>query len=348
MGDKIALRKESSTTPPTAPTTSNTTILPEDDLGAVLLSSSEPSMTRQLNILSNAVRRALLFGGDEELLVLSETLDADKPAFVKRWYPTSKDDGNNNNNDDDEQQQQQAGVQYLSALIKLLATSCKDGVVTTLEPPLPLTASYANAYDRLLNNVVALGSGYVRPTRSKTSSPLPKTPEDEFARFANWEKAIRQSSAKETEFQTYPEDFVGGWSVKDEVAGKTIGVSTVEFLPKGGVSVVEPITGLRWRLDPGPTHLDTCTFQVLGEDGTVLQYKGFIDRGARLEARFSKRAIRVRGSVTFQMRDGEGEEYYKDMLPIAYKTGKTKFVMTKVLGGGKKGEKTEKEEVELS
>ena len=65
----------------------------------------------------------------------------------------------------------------------------------------------------------------------------------------------------------------------------------------------------------------------------MLQYRGFIDRGARLEARFSKRSTRIRGSVMFQMRDGDlavaADDYWNDMLPINYKTGTTKFVMTK-------------------
>ncbi|KAL7549444.1 hypothetical protein ACHAWF_012709, partial [Thalassiosira exigua] len=56
---------------------SGVTIKP-DDLGGVLLSAEEPTVTRQLNALSNIVRRALIFGGDEELLVLAETLDADR------------------------------------------------------------------------------------------------------------------------------------------------------------------------------------------------------------------------------------------------------------------------------
>lgn len=103
------------------------------------------------------------------------------------------------------------------------------------------------------------------------------------------------------------------------------------FLDNGNVQVPPPLEGLRWRLDPGPTHLDTCTFQVLSTiDRTILQYRGFIDRGARLEARFSKRPIRIRGSVMFQMREGGNVDYYKDMLPINYRTGTTKFVMTKI------------------
>jgi hypothetical protein len=37
--------------------------------------------------------------------------------------------------------------------------------------------------------------------------------------------------------------------------------------------------------------------------------------------------------VQFQMRDGS-IDYYKDMLPINYRQGTTKFVMTKILGEG--------------
>ena len=58
-----------------------------------------------------------------------------------------------------------------------------------------------------------------------------------------------------------------------------------------------------------------------------------MDRGARLESRFSKRSIKIRGAVTFQMRDGDaamGAEYKRDMLPITSQTGTTRFVMTKV------------------
>jgi len=122
--------------------------------------------------------------------------------------------------------------------------------------------------------------------------------------------------------------------VKDEIGEKAIGTSTVVFNPEGEVYVAPPLRGLRWRLDPGPTHLDTCTFQVLSEDGAILQYRGFMDRGARLESRFSKRSIKVRGAVSFQMRGGDttliGQDYKRDMLPIDLQSGTTRFVMSKV------------------
>jgi hypothetical protein len=306
--------------------------LSKDDLGAVVLSAEEPTMTRQLNSLSNIVQRALLFGGDQELLVLSETLSANKPAFIDRWYPGTGVPVETLENET------RAGIQYLNALILLLREAYSNGIVTTLDPFVTLLQTYANAYERLTATLVELGSGYVRPmTDPMTTMPKPRTAQEELGRFAVWEANFRSKSSGGStgEASSYPEDLEGPWEVKDEVGGETIGVSTVFLEPEGTVKVAPPLQGLRWRLDPGPTHLDTCTFQVLAEDETVLQYRGFIDRGARLEARFSKRPTTIRGSVMFQMRDGDlavmGEDYWKDMLPINYKTGTTKFVMTKIL-----------------
>jgi len=297
-----------------------------DDLGGVLLSAEEPSITRQLNVLSNIVERALLFGGDQELLVLSETLAADKPAFIQRWYPGT----DTQTGDSRLEEETRPGVQYLNSLIQLLRNCYKSGAVTTLEPPLPLIQSYLNAYDRLMATLVELGSGYVRLIGTNDKMPAPRNAQEELGRFAVWESSFRKSTP---DVSSYPEELEGAWKVLDEIGGETIGSSTVVFKPNGDVEVAPPLRGLRWRLDPGPTHLDTCTFQVANEDGTILQYRGFTDRGARLESRFSKRPIRVRGSVMFQMRDGEavlmGDDYWKDMLPVNYKTGTTKFVMKK-------------------
>ena len=296
-----------------------------EDLGAVLLSAEEPTVTRQLNVLSNIVQRALLFGGDDELLVLSETLEADKPAFIQRWYPDSIQDC-------DPKTETRPGVQFFNCLIQLMKDCYTYGVVTELEPPYPLTGSYSNSYERLTALLVELGSGYIKPINTKKASKnLPKTPKEELIRFSQWEVSLRQIKP---DVSDYPSDLLGSWQVKDEIGGKIIGTSTVVFRSEGEVFVDPPLRGLRWRLDPGPTHLDTCTFQVLNEDGAIIQYKGFLDRGARLESRFSKRAIKIRGAVTFQMRDSEtallGDEYKRDMLPIDTMTGTTRFVMTKV------------------
>jgi hypothetical protein len=211
-------------------------------------------------------------------------------------------------------------------MVKLLRDCYDYGVVTDLNPPLSLPQSYANSYERLVTTLVELGSGYIKPVAGNVMAmPKPRTAREELGRFAVWESTFRQTNA---DTSPYPEDMEGVWEVRDEIGGELIGKSYVSFGAQGKLDVDPPLEGLRWRLDPGPTHLDTCTFQVLSSDGTILQYRGFIDRGARLESRFSRRPIKIRGSVMFQMRDGS-IDYYKDMLPINYRKGTTKFVMTK-------------------
>ena len=310
-------------------------VIKPDDLGGVLLSAEEPTMTRQLNVLSNIVQRTLIFGGDQELLVLAETLDADKPAFIQRWY-------NNDQGDIDVTSETRPGVQYLNALIRLLRDCYAKGVLKDINPVVPLTTAYQNAYQRLMASLVELGSGYVRPSSSNklplamtstaaaakylTSSSPPKSARDELDRFAKWESTVRKNY--DNNENPYPDDLVGTWDVQDVVGGSVIGSTKVDLRPQGEVVVKPPMQGLRWRLDPGPTHLDTCTFQVLSDDGAILQYKGFVDRGSRLEARVSKRSVTMRGGVTFLMRDADGGGG-DDMLPMNYKNGLTKFVMSR-------------------
>lgn len=299
--------------------------LSNEDLGGVLLSKKEPSMTRQLNVLSNIVWRALLFGGDQELLVLAETLEADRAAFVDRWYPDTGGIDRSKPLTDESR----PGVQFLNCLVDLLRECYSNGVVVELEHRLPLSQSYANSYERLVASAVELGSGYLKPLPEDINSlPKPRTSLEELGRFAMWESTYRKSRPT---MDAYPEDLEGKWVVRDMIGSEMIGSSTVVLESGGGVKVEPPLEGLRWRLDPGPTHLDTCTFQVISSDGTILQYRGFVDRGARLESRFSKRPIKIRGSVEFQMRDSAiAASYYRDILPINYKTGTTKFIMTKM------------------
>jgi hypothetical protein len=304
--------------------------LTPEDLGGVLLSAEEPTMTRGLNSLANIAQRALLFGGDQELLVLAETLDADRAPFVERWYPNTggvKEGASL-------EEETRPGVQFLNCLVTLLRDCYIKGMVTNLNPPLPLIKSYATAYERLVASAVELGSGYLKPDVSieNLTNYKARNAQEELGKFAVWETQFRKGMPK-NDVSKYPTDLEGKWSVKDEISGETIGMTTVNFGPEGKVQVAPPLEGLRWRLDPGPTHLDTCTFQVLSNDGTILQYRGFIDRGARLESRFSKRPTKIRGSVMFQMREGGSVDFYKDMLPINYKTGTTKFVMTKIMDG---------------
>mmetsp|Transcript_5163 Transcript_5163/g.9820 ORF Transcript_5163/g.9820 Transcript_5163/m.9820 type:complete len:845 (-) Transcript_5163:40-2574(-) len=305
-----------------------TEMIKPEDLGGVLLSKEEPTITRQLNVLSNIVKRTLLFGGDQEILVLSKTLEADRPAFIQRWYPETVKSMPYG----DVTSETRPGVQFFNCIVQLLKDCYNNGVVTTLGPPLPLSASYTNSYERLTAMLAELGSGYVRPiSDSKVLSKKPQSAREELIRFSQWEVSLRKTKP---DVSNFPSDLVGSWQVKDQIGGKVIGISTIVFKPEGKIEVAPPLKGLKWRLDPGPTHLDTCTFQVLSEDGTILQYRGFMDRGARLESRFSKRSIKIRGTVSFQMRDSNkaliGEDFKRDLLPIESQPGTTRFVMSKV------------------
>jgi hypothetical protein len=315
-----------------SPTEQDETVeLTPEDLGGVLLSAEEPTMTRGLDSLANIAQRALLFGGDQELLVLAETLDADRAPFVERWYPNTggvKEGA-------PLEEETRPGVQFLNCLITLLRDCYSKGMVSNLNPPLPLIKSYTTAYGRLVASAIELGSGYLKPVVSADNLTTYKarTAQEQLGKFAVWESRFRLDMPN-NDVAAYPEDLEGSWAVRDEISGESIGMTTVKFAPGGKVAVAPPLEGLRWRLDPGPTHLDTCTFQVLSNDGTILQYRGFIDRGARLESRFSKRPTKIRGSVMFQMREGGvSVDYYKDILPINYKTGTTQFVMTKIMDG---------------
>ncbi|KAL9181078.1 hypothetical protein ACHAXT_009883 [Thalassiosira profunda] len=311
-------------------------VINPDDLGGVLLSAEEPTMTRQLNVLSNIVQRTLIFGGDQELVVLAETLDADKPAFTQRWYQ-------DNPAELDVEAETRPGVQYLNSLIQLLRDCYAKGVLKEVSPTLPLSTAYRNAYERLTSSLIELGSGYVRPSSSSSSLSLAMTTTAATAKYLTstapaqigkggvW--PLRQSGRAR---------LVGTWDVEDVVGTQTIGTTEVTFKPQGELSVAPPMTGLRWRLDPGPTHLDTCTFQVLSDDGAILQYKGFVDRGSRLEARVSKRSVTMRGAVSFLMRDtesspGMGDDYWNDVLPMSYSSGSTKFVASRNVNSGDGG-----------
>lgn len=223
-------------------------VINPEDLGGVLLSAEEPTVTRQLNVLSNIVKRTLLFGGDQELLVLSETLNADKLAFIQRWYP-------NSGGIVPPKEETRPGVQYFNCLVQLLEDSYNYGEITDLDPPFLLFPSFANSYERLTAYLVELGSGYINIVGSRQKTSLPKTPTEELQRFTQWETSLRKTVNPDV--SDYPEDLVGSWQVKDEIGGKIIGTSTVVFKPDGEVFVDPPVRGLRWRLDPGPTHLDT-------------------------------------------------------------------------------------------
>lgn len=119
--------------------------------------------------------------------------------------------------------------------------------------------------------------------------------------------------------------------------------AAVTLLEGGRVNLAaRDCEGIGWRLDPGPTHLDTCYITVAAPRGTlggsavrdflgsdrgnrgqsstssgsggssdgaadkeILTFMGYVDRGQRIEARFSKRPVRMSGLVSAVDADAE-------------------------------------------
>mmetsp|Transcript_24227 Transcript_24227/g.35895 ORF Transcript_24227/g.35895 Transcript_24227/m.35895 type:complete len:654 (-) Transcript_24227:84-2045(-) len=323
--------------------------------GGILLSTDDDdsiTVTRQLNILSNIVQRTLLFGGDDELLVVADTLEEDQTIFQSR-YPSQGD-----------------AWAYYQVLIQLLRTAHKEGSISLNNNSdnnmaRSLCNAYANAYDRLTAACVELGSGYffsasstadvsssssgestnvdssvnLAQVFSTESLPIPKSPVEELGRFATWESKVRGAlSSDDTNQEKLPTDLVGTWQIQEDVGGQVLFPNQpsirIQFKADGSVVFLNndnndtTIQGLTWRLDPGPTHLDTCRFQVLAGESLLL-YRGFLDRGARLEARFSKRPLSIKGKVQLQLRRDSNNR--QEALPINYQSMQlTNFVMTQM------------------
>ena len=74
----------------------------------------------------------------------------------------------------------------------------------------------------------------------------------------------------------------------------------MELARDGTVKVqLEDFEGAEWVFTPGPAHLDTLEFVLRSRasPADLLKYVGFIDRGQRVESRFSKQPIRMTGRV---------------------------------------------------
>lgn len=82
------------------------------------------------------------------------------------------------------------------------------------------------------------------------------------------------------------------------------GKRVIQFKKDGTIKVPSDadLSGT-WRLEPGPTHLDTIHFDLINSNETrMLSYTGYIDRGQRIETRFSGRPIVMTGRVLLKVR----------------------------------------------
>jgi len=141
--------------------------------------------------------------------------------------------------------------------------------------------------------------------------------------FIEWEMRLRRdlvtSRAKDSERALHPKDFAGTWQIVfvsetpddslplDSAVASEDGVAIeVAFLPDGRVLPTAKNKPTTWRVRPGPAHLDTCEFSVDLADRSV-SFCGYVDRGQRIESRFSKRPIKVSG-FAYEQKDQQAAE----------------------------------------
>lgn len=230
--------------------------------------SSARTKTKVLNTLSNRVARTMLYGGEEDAGKLSNELHAGQEAFLSEWVGEQRDC--------DE-------ALFYSSLLTLL----QDG----LDTPTPsFHGAYANAYQRLVTLLVKELGSQSAPVNGEL-----------FNQFIRWESSLRKNLTLDM-WDAHPKELTGEWKLFDE--GQTR-VLKLYFKKDGGIKVPSELgVGGMWRVEPGPTHLDTVFFDVMtgSPDNRVLSYTGYVDRGQRIETRFSKRPIRVAGRVVLKIR----------------------------------------------
>ncbi|CAM9736274.1 unnamed protein product [Ectocarpus sp. 12 AP-2014] len=283
--------------------------------------------TRALNTLVNRVVRTVCVGSDEDLQALAGEMESKHNKFMTKcfgkgsWQGTQED-------------------MFYHALINLVKHGLTDEGVPAL------SGAYLNSYQRLMGILVQEVG-----TRSTPASEMV------LKSFLAWEREIRKELT-EPAWKSRPPDLVGSWAldtsgwdgltdlpVDSSAAGGgttdgmvDLGLSdlVVSFRKDGTVQIpVEKGVGLQWRVEPGPTHLDTIYFEMIpaapkvkasskagAGGGTTLSYTGYVDRGARIEARFSKRFLKMTGRMTSVERGQERPSTRFAMRLVARGEGK--------------------------
>ena len=278
-----------------------------------------PSKTRVINTISNTVARAVLYGGVMEQNKLAQIIEKMLPDFCEKWC-----------SDDDKCQE----LQFLRALVLFLRKGLRaaEVAITPLSetqneildefkwmaeeavdngPELRLFDVYYNAFQRVVS--LCLDEIALRGSQAPQNTQVLQD-------FVAWEASLR-TNLTEAVWEQNPTDLAGVWELID-VAGQgslepmmkldsmsTFGMRKgvlVNFQGSGALDLdVDTAEGQRWRVKPGPAHLDTCEFTIVSKsEDLVLTYTGYLDRGQRIESRFSKMPIRMTGRVN-SMRLGE-------------------------------------------
>jgi hypothetical protein len=252
----------------------------------------------------------MLYGDEDDVAKLTTELTTGKGSFVDEWLGGEEEGGKCDES------------VYYDSLIAHLTGG--------LEAPAPaaMGGGYSNAYQRFMTLLVQeLG------TRSASVDP------EMFDSFVRWESTLRKNLTQDM-WDPHPKELTGQWTLMD--SGPYPGSATAAASSAGsggkdkaksqrtanlvfrrdGTLRVPPELGLdgSWSFEPGPTHLDTIRFELrLGTpDNRVLAYTGYVDRGQRIETRFSKRPIKMKGRVVLRVR-GEPRSSSKFTMQLCKK-----------------------------
>eukprot|EP01041_Mallomonas_annulata_P010944 gene10944-22848_t len=307
--------------------------------------------TRELNRIANWIPRAVIYGELMDRIALADSIDMMLKPFADEWLNGNMNaqeimflralslllrEG---------VAAAETAIMYYDNSSDKFGESNISGaladVMTIVAPPLRLFDPYLNSFQRIVSLCLRdLGSRYWT------------VPQDEevLGTFSQWEQSLR-SNITGAMWNQNPKELAGLWQMVDVQGRGDIDpflASNGNTFPQGSgtgssSSTMTPVvqsptesdevaielcidgsvnlspssagTGHMWRFKPGPVHLDTCEFTVISnsEPGLVLQYVGYIDRGQRVECRFSGRSIRMTGRV---------QSYVKGVL-----RGSTRFVL---------------------
>lgn len=305
-----------------------------------ILPESAYSATRELNALSNRLLRAASYGFKADVSEARRAL-SDYATECATLSPEAR-----------------AYIEALTSLSASEAeTAIVEAALSTFfdQKPTPLTDRLGDAFSvalqRFLGELMRRGAIAGRKPAEPTTIVVADDPTPPFTKagrskplgfnFVEWEMRLRRDLAigrEEPGTALRPRDFVGKWKLVfvDDSNPQPLAVKTIDFLADDdALDVVfqadgqvnappNPFTtksqpSAKWIVRPGPAHLDTCEFELVLPDTTVA-FCGYVDRGQRIESRFSRRPIKVSGFAfqkdkTKYRLDADANDQQRDSQP---------------------------------
>lgn len=218
------------------------------------------------------------------------------------------------------------GVNFLG----LYSNTAKNGEIDNITPINDIISN--RLYDTYQNAFYRIIEACFSEIGKRSGDMLPQN-EDVLLSIASWEKNVRNELTNGLWIRN-PSELVGNWILSDISVGsegaesimsfdcrnddektnkkssstemnklttnRSENIVNIELCKDGQVNIDNPeFVGVTWVSTPGPAHLDTVEFTLNNRqnENSILKYVGFIDRGQRIESRFSLNPIRMTGRV---------------------------------------------------